>query len=486
MSSAVSIDTVLVNAAPGETRVALVAAGRLVEVWIDRPGRAGGVGDIHLGRVERLLPAIEAAFVNIGTNRSGFLAAAEARPPEREGGGISDFVSEGDAVVVQTTADAVDDKGPRLTKRLTLPGRYLVATPGQTDIRISRRIAGEDERDRLLDLVKEIAEPKEGFIVRTAAARADRSDLARDICALRLAANEVKARQAKAKAPALLYRELDPLRRILRDTAGPGLERIIVDDPNVLAEIRRLAGELAPEAAGRIDAHSGRDPVFETDDVEAQIDAALAPEVALPGGGRLIIEETRSVTVIDVDSGGHTVGGPEETALTVNLEAVAEIARQMRLRNLAGHLVVDFVSMRQRDNEGQVVEATRHAVADDPTQTHVAGFTRLGLVEMTRQRGRASLADELLAAASGGRRKSPETVALETLRQVLREAAANPAASVAVTAAPAVAAALQGSMRDAVATVEKRLGRPLPIDADTDMAVDRADVHARTGGGRNG
>ena len=412
-------------------------------------------------------PAIQAAFVDIGVGRSGFLAAAEARPVGREGGNITDFVGEGDAVVVQATTDPVDDKGPRLTTRPTLPGRYLVATPGQDDIRISRRIEDDGERDRLLDLVEQIAEPDEGFILRTAATQADRQDLVRDIEALRAVWRDIEARRVDANAPASLYREFDPLRRVLRDEAGPDLGRIIVDDPDTLAEVRRAAGDLFPAAADRLIAHDGDEPLFEAFDVESQIEAALVPVVALPSGGRLIIEETRSVTAIDVDSAGHTAGGPEETALAVNLEAAAEIAGQLRLRNLAGHIVVDFISMRQRHSGGQVLDALREAVAADLTQTHVAGFTRLGLVEMTRQRRHASLAEILLAPAASGRLKSPQTIALETLRRVPREAAANPAVALIVTASPAVVAAfgraVEGCAGDGRATpwpFARHQGRP--------------------------
>ncbi len=481
-----TIDTILINAAPGETRVALLADGRLVEVWIDRPSQAGVAGDLFLGRVDRVLPAIQAAFVDIGAGRSGFLAAAEARPVGRDGGAITDFVGEGDVVVVQATTDPVDDKGPRLTARPTLPGRYLVATPGQDDIRISRRIEDEGERDRLLDLVEQIAEPDEVFILRTAAAGADRTDLVRDIEALRAVWRDIEARRVDAKAPASLHRAFDPLRRVLRDEAGPDLGRIVVDDPDTLADARRAAGALFPAAADLLIAHDGDAPLFETYDVEAQIEGALAPVVGLPSGGRLIIEETRSVIAIDVDSGGHTAGGPEETALAVNLQAVAEIAGQLRLRNLAGHIVVDFISMRQRDNGGQMLDALRQAVAADPTQVHVAGFTRLGLVEMTRQRRHASLADVLLAPAGSGRRKSAPTMALETLRRVRREAAANPAAALIVTAAPAVVAALSGPLGDALTTVERRLGRSITIEADPGLEVEQADVRTRPGGGNNG
>ena len=481
-----SIDRVLIEAGPGESRVALVDGERLVELVVARADGESVAGNVYLGRVQRLLPAIQAAFVDIGARRAGFLALAEVRPIGAAGeGGIADYASEGDAILVQAVSDPAADKGARLTSRVALPGRYLVATPSQPEIKVSRQLEDGETRARLIALMGELADEGEGFIVRTAAARADREALRRDLAYLRAAWDEVTERRAAARPPALLYREPEPLHRVLRDQAG--LAAIVVDGAPALAEARAVCRRLAPEMEGLVEEHRGQAALFDAYGLEEQIEAALEPVAGLPSGGNIVIEATKALTAIDVNSGGHGEGGPEETALAVNLEAAAEIARQVRLRNIGGLIAIDFLPMRRRRNGAEVLHGLRRALAGDPCPSHVVGFTRLGLVEVTRQRRRAALADVLLtpcpACAGRGRGRSPETVAFGALRRVRREAAANPGAALAVTAAPAVIAALEGAAQAGLEALAARLGRAPALIEDRDFPPERVDVGPLDGGG---
>jgi ribonuclease G len=482
----------LINVAPGETRVAIVEQDRLREITLIRGEQKSVVGNIYLGRVERVLPGVQAAFVDVGLPRSGFLALPDARPSGGRVGGerdrITDYASEGDTVLVQVLSDATADKGVKLTARLTLAGRYLVLTPGQADIRLSRRIAMAP-RERLEGLLERLAEEGEGFIVRTAAAGAADDRLAVDVAELRGAWAGVMERRKDSDPPACLYRDVDTISRFLRDGAGFYLARVIVDDGKAMVGIRDYCVGAALDLANHLVRHDGPESLFEHYGVEEQIDATLTPVVGLASGGSIIIEETAALTAIDVNTGGGG-GNPAETALRTNLEAAEEIARQARLRNLGGLLAVDFVSMRRHDHGNEVLEALRGAVAGDPCPTFVGNFTRLGLVEMTRRRQRQPLASVLAgdcpACAGTGRIKSPLTVALEALRGVVRTARAEPGRDVTVRAAPAVIEALEGLAAAACADVEERLGRALRLTGDGSLAADAFEVSTDGAGGIDG
>ncbi len=473
-----AIDEILIDAGPGEVRAALLQDGRLCDLVIARGGAEGVAGNIYLGRVERVVPSIQAAFVEIGLDRPAFLGLAEARPPgptPPDGDAIGDYVSEGDALVVQAAADPVPGKGARVTTRITLPGRYVVYTPDQPGVVVSRRIADDDERGRLGALLSDMGAG--GFIVRTAAAAADDGVVQAEAETLEDAWAAVCATRDSERPPACLRHEADPVHRALRDGAGPGVRRIVVDGATILARLEDAFRQAAPELAARLERHSGHEPLFEARGIEDQIDAALASTVSLAGGGSIVVSETPALVAIDVNTGGGAHGGKEETALKTNLEAADEIARQLRLRDLGGLVAIDFVAMKRRQHGADVVAALRRAVGADPMTPQVAGYTRFGLVELTRRRQRASLGDRLAApcplCAGGGRIRSPATVALQALRAALREARANPAAPLAVTAAPAVVEALSHSLSAARAEAEERLGRPLRLVADPAIAPDR-------------
>ncbi len=412
-------DTILCAASPGETRLALVEDGHVVELAAIRPGQAAG--GIWLGRVSAVGRA--GAFVDIGLARPGHLQEAAA---------------EGEAVLVQALADPHGAKGARLTRAVSLSGRLLALSPLKPGVSASRRIEAA-ERERLLAIGRGLARAGEGFVIRSAAAGAAAEAIAAELERLRADWHAVQAAAAATRAPALL-RAPDPLARMLAD--NPAVTRVLVDDSAAFAALRGRHGALIVREP---------DP-FALFDADETLEQALAPLVPLPGGGSLIIEEAAAATLVDVNAGGADPDAANEAA-------VRELARQLRLRNLSGRILFDAIPTRRR-RDG-LLSALRRAVAADPVPTHVVGTTPLGLVETTRERRRASLAEVMLERRS---EPSAETVALAALRALLRETA-RPGAPV-VRAAPEVAAALAG-LAEARAETERRLGRPFRVEADS-------------------
>ena len=469
------IDTIVINDAPGETRVALLAGDRTVEVFHHRAGRESIVGNIYLGRVTRVEPGLNAAFIDIGAEAAGFLNAADARTdPVGEFRPIGAYVEEGGAVLVQAVRDAIGGKGPRLTARPTLAGRRLVLLPGQHRIIASRRIGDAGEQARLVGLVSGAAGGDAGFLVRTAAAGAGADEIAGEVAELDDAWAAIEARRSRAKAPARLFEDAAPVPRALRDHAHPGLRRVAVDSPAALAAARDYCARAAPEVEPLLELHQDAEPVFERFGVEAALEAALEARVGLPSGGALTVEETQAVCAIDVDTGRDARGG----ALKTNLEAAAEVARQLRLRAIGGRIVVDFVHMTSRDDRMRVIEALREALAGDRDHAAPVTHTRLGLVETRRRRTRPSLAGlltESCAPCDGqGRRRSAETAALGIARAVARDAASAPKGAVTVTAAPEVAAALTApAIGEALAAAT---GRAIDVRPDPACPREAAEV----------
>lgn len=476
------IDTALFNVGARETRLALLAGDRVVELLVERTDCPSLVGNVYLGRVTRVVRGIEAAFVDAGLERSGYLSADDARPPDSRESRIpiGRLVREGEAVLVQVLKDPLDGKGARLTTRVTLPGRYLVFVSGRERVVVSHRVDGPDERMRLEAEVRELAEGC-GFIVRTAAVGAEPEELAADAAYLRQLWDDLEARHAGAEPPACLYRELAPLPRALRDLVGKEVGRVIFDSAAALADAKRSCEKAMPDLVPRLEMHRGEAPLFDTFAVEEAIEGALAPRVALPSGGALAIERTQALWAIDVDTVRHT-GGPdfEQTALGTNLEAANEIARQLRLRNIGGLIVIDFVHMDRFDHCQRVVEALRAALAEDRTPSRLLRISPLGLVEMTRKRTRASLSALLTEwcpdCAGSGRVRTVETIAHDVVRALARAARASAPRPVAVLAAPEVVEVLAESERGFGAEIEAALGRRVELRAEAGCARDSFEV----------
>lgn len=469
-------ESVLIEVRPGRIRTALMQEDRLVDLIVSDESSPSLVGNIYLGRVESVLDNLNAAFIDIGIGRSGFLAMAEARPagvPGDRSDKISKYIHEGEKVVVQVLRDGVEDKGPKLTIRMALTARSVILTPDDPAIRISRRIDDADERARLEKLLKDFAEENEGFIVRTAAEKAINQDILSDAEGLREAYNAIEVARDTGTSPSVLHQEPDGVLRALRDIVPEQVAAIEVDDIDAYRQAKDYLDKHASGLKGRLSHYRDATPMFEREDVADDLDKAMQAEVTLPSGGTIIFSDTPALVAIDVNTKGSVKGGREQAALTTNLEAAKEIARQVRLRNLSGLLVVDFVSLKNKDNDAKVMEALKAAVAGDPGQVFVGGYTRFGLAEMTRKRTRPTLAATLGEACpdcqGNGVVLSVETIAYEALDRVAAEADAEPPKGLQLVVSPGVAGALQGPVEAAVKGLEGRLGRKVAIQEDADL-----------------
>ncbi|HYK79049.1 MAG TPA: Rne/Rng family ribonuclease [Micropepsaceae bacterium] len=484
---------VLINAGAGEVRVAVMEDGVLDQLWLERivgfeemPGRkrdraaAGSrsiVGDIILGRVQRVLPAMQAAFVNVGLDRAGFLAAREARPrtaifrddpytDEDRQLRISDFVREGEEIVVQVVKDPIAEKGARLSANITIPGRLLILVANSPGVALSRRIEDETERARLTQIVQDFGNDKTGelitgagYILRTAAIGASVSELREDAARLCTAWSGIARERKSATSPAILHMDLGPVERALRDEVDSSVSRVLIDDRDAVAVARGYATRAMPELLPRIQLHDSRTPLFEAWGIEDEIALLVQPRVPLLSGGWITIEATEALTAIDVNSGSYIeAGGLEETSLKVNLEAAEMIGRQLRLRGVGGLIVIDFIHLASEGNIKRVLEALTLACAKGRVPSQILGMSEFGLVEMTRKRVRDPLATRLTEDCrrcdGHGRRKTVETVAVEMMRRIERAAAAAPGKEIVLRAAPVMVrwlAAHEDEIRSALA-----------------------------------
>ena len=482
---------VLISVRPGYTRTAIVENNHLTDMIIHDDGQESLVGGIYLGRVEKVLRHLAAAFVDLGGGISGFLAAAEARPPGTNAAAeLSSYLTEGQAIIVQVQRDGFEDKGPKLTTGIAINGRAMILTPGAPGVRVSRRIGDKAERDRLQSIAEDLAGENHGFIIRTAAAGIGQDELRHTAQSLHRDWADIIASADRVTAPARLSPAMIPAQHVLRDFAPADVSQIFIDDPTTLTETRAWCHDTAPELAESLSLHTGVSTLFESHDVqvsgggedsiEAALDEALSSSLVLPSGGSVVFSETPALVAIDVNAGGTAKGGQGQTALATNLEAVDLIARQVRLRNLSGLLVVDFVSSKKKKDQTAVQDALKRAVADDPAQVFVGGFTRFGLMEMTRRRNRPSLTSLLLqpcAPCDGqGRALSPRSLAYRALDRLAREADATPAAHIALNASPAIVEALRGPARPALVAINERFGRSFAVLADSDLTTDSFEI----------
>ncbi|WP_035678277.1 ribonuclease E/G [Azospirillum brasilense] len=383
------------------TRAAVLTGGRLTDLYIDYAERPSLLGHVFLGRVERIATGLDGAFVDLGTGKSGLLSALDARGPKgrpkAKGERIGNLLRTGQTVLVQVKADATGAKGPSLTMDITLPGRFLVHAPLGRDVAVSKRLGSGPERTELARRIQDIA-PGAGWIVRAGAAPAPDGLLAAESDALHLAWRSIRDAAERGGGPSLLLTGPDAPRRALIEHGATAPSRIIVDDAALARDLAEWCADRAPDLEERVEPFDarflaapsdGRQRLFDLRDLDAEIETLLGTRVPLSGGGSLVIERTEAMTVVDVNAGER--GNP----LDVNLEAAAEIARQLRLRNAGGIVVVDFVNMRNRGDAERLLNALSRAVEDDPAQTQVYGLSKLGLVEMTRARRGTALAELL-------------------------------------------------------------------------------------------
>ena len=467
-----------INVSAAEIRAALMDDTVLIDLIVERRERASVVGNIYLGRVERVMNGMEAAFVDIGLSRSGFLGLDGGR---RRNGEADVPVHEGEAVVVQISKDAIAGKGVQLTRRLTLPGRYVVYAPLQDRVMVSRQIEDEAERDRLTALMSGLAEPGEGFIVRTAAVGATEDELRADRDQLLDSWAAIEDAQATMKPPSCLHADIDPVLRVLRDHALDGIDAIHVDDGAAAESARKFCEQVMPGMAERVKRHAGPQQMFEQYGIEEEIERACASRVDLISGGSLVIETTEALTSIDVNSGRFEGASDlEQMAYRTNCEAATEAARQIRLRNLSGLIVVDFIHMENDDNWEEVLRLMEDVTGRDRNPTRVLGATEAGLVEVTRRRRREPLLHtmtEICRACGGaGRVKSVDAASIEILRALRREASVTPPGEIVLYAAEDVVDSLENGFGVLVDAIEDDTGRTIVLRADDDYGRETYDI----------
>lgn len=481
----------LINVTPSETRVAMIEGGVLQEVHIEREARRGIVGNIYKGRVSRVLPGMQAAFVDIGLEKAAFLHASDIVPhtecvaenekKQFQVRDISELVRQGQDIVVQVVKDPLGTKGARLTTDITLPSRYLVFMPGASHVGVSQRIESEEERNRLKNIVAEYCDEDGGFIIRTAAEGADDKELSQDAIFLKRLWKKVGERRARYKTRSTLYGELGLAQRILRDFVGTELTRIQVDSRLVFETLKEFTTEFVPELTDKLDLYEGDKPIFDMFDAENEIQRSLDRKVELKSGGYLIIDQTEAMTTVDINTGAF-VGrrNLEETIFNTNVEATQAIARQLRLRNLGGIIIIDFIDMLSEEHRERVISSLEAALSVDRVKTNINGFTQLGLVEMTRKRTRESiehvLCSECPTCEGRGSVKTVETVCYEVLREITRVNRAYDADKFVVYASPAVAETLEGDESHALAELEVFIGKQVKIQVEPLYIQEQFDV----------
>ena len=490
-------EEILVNVTPRETRVAVVENGMLQELHIERGWRRGVVGNIYKGKVQRVMPGMQAAFVDIGLERAAFLhandvlrasaeriAGDEAAPlPPTPVPPIGELLREGQDVIVQVVKDPIGSKGARLTTQLSIPSRYLVLLPQSRVIGVSARIEDEGERARLKALVTELAAPAgaHGYIVRTNAEGQPAEALAEDIGYLSRAWALVEQKSRDNAVGTCVYEDLSLPMRAVRDLMRRDVEKVKVDSRETSEKLRVFAAQYMPGLAEKIEHYGGARPIFDLSGVEDEIQRALEKEVPLKSGGYLVIDQTEAMTTVDVNTGSFLgQRNLEETVDRTNLEAAQAVARQLRLRNLGGIIIIDFIDMHDAEHRRQVLRTLEKAMARDHARSTVYDFSPLGLVEMTRKRTVESLERQLCEpcheCSGRGMLKTAETVTYEIFREITRAVRQFEAARLLVIASPKVVTRITDEESAAVAELEEFLGKTIRFQADAQYLQEQFDV----------
>lgn len=488
----------LITAEGGEVRVACREDGRLVEYYEEGDEEERLAGNVYKGRVETVLPGMDAAFVDVGLDRNAYLYLPDVlratEPAGRAGVSPGDGkgLRPGQEVVVQVVKEPVGEKGARVSPRVTLPGRFVVLIPSAANVAVSQRIPSEEERERLRELAAAVRPEGFGVIVRTAAAGHGEADLRRDLEALLATWWEIVERAPRAKAPALLYREQGLVARVLREGLGPEVVGITVDDRGLREEVRRLVRLYAPELEGRVHLYregaDGRRPLFVARGVEEELERALARRVWLPSGAYVVVDQGEALTAFDVNTGRFTGStGLADTVFAVNREAAAEVARQLRLRDIGGIAVVDFIDMADPARRSAVLRELEDHVRRDRAPVTVHGYTRLGLVELVRRKKRRSLTERWTVTCptcqGAGRVAAPERAARRLRIRLLRLLRETVAGAVVVEVHPEVARLLEGTGAG-LAELERLTGKSVAVRASPARSVD--ELHVVALGGRRG
>lgn len=487
-------EEILINVTLMETRVALIENGLLQEIFIERHNKRGHVGDVFKGKVVRVMPGMEAAFVDIGLEKAAFIHSSDVAEIDAEGfevraddhKTVHELLREGQYLVVQVAKDAISTKGARLTTHITLPSRNLVYLPRSKHLGISQRLEAEEERERLLAQLKESLAEEEfedqgGFIIRTAAEGSSKEEFKEDIRFLKRLWNKVDKRINKENEIRTVYQE-DPLYiRTVRDLITPQVEKIRIDNQNSCAEIKQFLEDFIPEFDTDVEYYEGDRPIFDLYGIEDEINKALGRQVKLKSGGDLIVDQTEAMTTIDVNTGGYLGSrNHAETILKTNLEAATAIARQLRVRNLGGIIILDFIDMQDAEHQRQVQRTFTKALEKDHAKASITGISQLGLIEMTRKRTRESLGQILNShcpACDGrGTLKSAETVCYEIFREILRIVRAYENDLLLVTASQIVVDRLLDEESDTLAELEELVGKTVKFEVEPMYTQEQFDV----------
>lgn len=508
---------ILISQSFRETRVARLENDELVEFFVERHKESSHVGNIYKGKINRVLPGMQAAFVDIGLERAGFLYAGNVFDKEREAANsaeedrslddpeieaeelesktpnrpsyeprnISELVHEGQSLLVQVVKDPMGTKGARLSGNLSIPGRFLVYLPDSSHLGISRRIESTEERDRLKEIVEKNRPKQGGFIIRTVAEGAREKHIKDDLDYLVRSWGSIKKAADKTKKNGAVFSDLNLATKFIRDRVTDDVEKIIVDNLDLYKSVNKFIQSFLPRFKKRIEVYSKDVPIFEEYGIESEISRALQRKVWLKSGGYIIIDETEALTTIDVNS-GRFVGGRnlEDTILQTNLEAVKEIAYQIRLRNLGGIIVVDFIDMNKSVNRERIYSMFADELEKDPVKSNILPLSELGLIEMTRKRTQESLRKKLMAPCSNcdgrGSIKSNETLAAQLIRDCLKEANLDTTKhSLVVYCHPTLAGYFAEEDREAVDYIEQETHRELMIKADPNLHLEDYEIFCK-------
>ena len=496
----------IINVTLGETRVARLENGIVSEIHIERAKEQGVVGNVYKGKVVRVLPGMQAAFVEIGLDRTAFLHASDvtfdtarfgaslsedetaefeeelSRSKKKSGWKkIEDLLKEGKEVVVQVEKEPMGTKGARLTTHASLPGRSLVYMPTVNHLGMSRRIGDDKERKRLRQIVEKMRPKGSGFIIRTASNQVSREELEADMQYLIRTWEEIEKKVEKEKAPSLLHAELDMLMRVVRDLFTSDIDRLVIDSKEGVDRIQKFIADFMPGLKSEIVLYGDREPIFDHYGIEVEIARALGQKVWLKSGGYIIVEQTEALTAIDVNT-GRFVGrrNLEDTILKTNLEAVKEIVYQLRLRNIGGIIILDFIDMIRGDNRRKVFNALKEALKGDRARTTITKISDLGLVEMTRKRTREDLrrqlTDPCIYCEGKGYLKSTTTVGYEVFRELQRELVEGKAKQWIVYAHPHVANLLYDEERRWLEKLESLFKVRISVKSVDDYHLEQIEV----------
>lgn len=500
---------ILVNVTPFETRIARIENGMGEELYVERTRGKGLRGNVYWGKVQRVIPGIQAAFVDIGMDKSGFLyagdvpgarkdnASLESEADEDENKEASEEVNdehyrhniapigqllkEGQEMLVQVSREPISSKGPRVTGLVSLAGRYLVFLPELDHIGIARRLEGEQERERLLNIAHAIKTEKGGLIIRTVAEGHSQEELQQDLNFLIRLWEDIEQRKKTSAPGSMVHTELNLYLKVMRDFVDDEVKKIHIDSKEAYNSMKKFAKRFMPEVSKRLYYYPGDRPIFDVYGVEEEVNKALKRQVPLKSGGSIVIDQAEALIAIDVNSGSF-VGSRnlEETGFKTNLEAVHEIVHQLRLRNLGGIIVIDFIDMQDKDNQNKVMEVLEEALKRDKTKTCALPFTSLGLVQLTRKRTRDSLGRmlqmECKRCHSTGLVKSMQTICYQLFREIVAEARAYPSQKLMVIAHPSLIDLMLGEESKMVSQLEEFLGKEISFKQDKKLDPDRYEV----------